>query len=149
MIGAGRGSDGGPDASICRNNIWRQGDIRFIGSTTYEGGITVMARSTGHRASFQQIDIKGNLPPGGAIKILEGLRYKYNKFTMQPIARTPWNMPSVPGQIYQQPLSARQRPSTLMDGGCLSGSASGRISPALLCYQVYHPAKILIKGLQD
>ncbi len=36
MIGAGRGSDGGPDASNMLKQYLEAGDIRFIGSTTYE-----------------------------------------------------------------------------------------------------------------
>ena len=62
MIGAGRGSDGGPDASNMLKQYLEAGDIRFIGSTTYEEYNRYMAQSK------------------EAIKILEGLQYKYNKF---------------------------------------------------------------------
>ena len=35
MIGAGRGSDGGPDASTMLKQYLEAGDIRFIGTTSY------------------------------------------------------------------------------------------------------------------
>ena len=79
MIGAGRGSDGGPDASNMLKQYLEAGDIRFIGSTTYEEYNRYMAQSKGIVRRFQQIDIKEPTEEE-AIKILEGLRYKYNKF---------------------------------------------------------------------
>lgn len=79
MIGAGRGSDGGPDASNMLKQYLEAGDIRFIGSTTYEEFNRYMAQSKGIVRRFQQIDIKEPTEEE-AIKILEGLQYKYNKF---------------------------------------------------------------------
>ena len=79
MIGAGRGSDGGPDASNMLKQYLEAGDIRFIGSTTYEEYNRYMAKSKGIVRRFQQIDIKEPTEEE-AIKILEGLQYKYNKF---------------------------------------------------------------------
>jgi len=79
MIGAGRGSDGGPDASNMLKQYLEAGDIRFIGSTTYEEYNRYMAQSKGIVRRFQQIDIKEPTEEE-AIKILEGLQYKYNKF---------------------------------------------------------------------
>lgn len=58
MIGAGRGSDGGPDASNMLKQYLEAGDIRFIGSTTYEEYNRYMAQSKGIVRRFQQIDIK-------------------------------------------------------------------------------------------
>ena len=58
MIGAGRGSDGGPDASNMLKQYLEAGDIRFIGSTTYEEFNRYMAQSKGIVRRFQQIDIK-------------------------------------------------------------------------------------------
>ena len=77
MIGAGRGSDGGPDASNMLKQYLEAGDIRFIGSTTYEEYNRYMAKSKGIVRRFQQIDIK-EPSVDEAIKILEGLQYKYN-----------------------------------------------------------------------
>ena len=76
MIGAGRGSDGGPDASNMLKQYLEAGDIRFIGSTTYEYN-RYMAKSKGIVRRFQQIDIK-EPSVDEAIKILEGLQHKYN-----------------------------------------------------------------------
>ena len=77
MIGAGRGSDGGPDASNMLKQYLEAGDIRFIGSTTYEEYNRYMAKSKGIVCRFQQIDIK-EPSVDEAIKILEGLQHKYN-----------------------------------------------------------------------
>ena len=79
MIGAGRSSDGGPDASNMLKQYLEAGDIRFIGSTTYEEYNRYIAQSKGIVRRFQQIDIKEPTEEE-AIKILEGLQYKYNKF---------------------------------------------------------------------
>lgn len=79
IIGAGRGSDGGPDASNQLKRFLEQGDIRFIGSTTYEEYNRYMANSKGIVRRFQQIDIKEPTEEE-ALRILEGLQYKYNKY---------------------------------------------------------------------
>ena len=78
IMGAGRGSDGGPDASNMLKQYLEAGDIRFIGSTTYEEFNRYIAQSKGIVRRFQQIDIKEPTEEE-AIKILEGLQYKYNK----------------------------------------------------------------------
>ena len=79
IMGAGRGSDGGPDASNMLKQYLEAGDIRFIGSTSYEEFNRYIAQSKGIVRRFQQIDIKEPTEEE-AIKILEGLQYKYNKF---------------------------------------------------------------------
>ena len=79
IMGAGRGSDGGPDASNMLKQYLEAGDIRFIGSTTYEEYNRYIAQSKGIVRRFQQIDIK-EPSEAEAIKILEGLQYKYNQF---------------------------------------------------------------------
>lgn len=79
MMGAGRGSDGGPDASNMLKQYLEAGDIRFIGSTTYEEYNRYMSKSKGIVRRFQQIDIK-EPSVDEAIKILEGLQYKYNAY---------------------------------------------------------------------
>ena len=70
---------GGPDASNMLKQYLEAGDIRFIGSTTYEEFNRYIAQSKGIVRRFQQIDIKEPTEEE-AIKILEGLQYKYNKF---------------------------------------------------------------------
>ena len=79
IMGAGRASDGGLDASNMLKQYLEAGDIRFVGSTTYEEFNRYMAQSKGIVRRFQQIDIKEPTEEE-AIKILEGLQYKYNKF---------------------------------------------------------------------
>ena len=78
IIGAGRGSDGSLDASNMLKQYLEAGDIRFIGSTTYEEYNRYMSKSKSITRRFQQIDIK-EPSEEETIKILEGLQYKYNK----------------------------------------------------------------------
>ena len=79
IIGAGRGSDGSLDASNMLKQYLEAGDIRFIGSTTYEEYNRYMSKSESITRRFQQIDIK-EPSEEETIKILEGLQYKYNKY---------------------------------------------------------------------
>lgn len=79
MIGAGRGGDGSLDASNMLKPYLEQGNIRFIGSTTYDEYNRYFARSRGVVRRFQQIDI-----PEPSIEetigILKGLKKKYEDF---------------------------------------------------------------------
>ena len=79
IIGTGRGSDGSLDASNMLKQYLEAGDIRFIGSTTYEEYNRYMSKSKSITRRFQQIDIK-EPSEEETIKILEGLQYKYNKY---------------------------------------------------------------------
>ena len=79
IICAGRGSDGSLDASNMLKQYLEAGDIRFIGSTTYEEYNRYMSKSKSITRRFQQIDIK-EPSEEETIKILEGLQYKYNKY---------------------------------------------------------------------
>ena len=86
LIGAGRTGDGSMDASNMLKPYLESGDIRFIGSTTYEEYNRYFARSKGLVRRFQQIDI---LEPSieETIHIIEGLKEKYEEFhgvTYQP-----------------------------------------------------------------
>ena len=86
LIGAGRTGDGSMDASNMLKPYLESGDIRFIGSTTYEEYNRYLARSKGLVRRFQQIDI---LEPSieETIHIVEGLKEKYEEFhgvTYQP-----------------------------------------------------------------
>ncbi len=86
LIGAGRTGDGSMDASNMLKPYLERGDIRFIGSTTYEEYNRYFARSKGLVRRFQQIDI---LEPSieETIHIVEGLKEKYEEFhgvTYQP-----------------------------------------------------------------
>ena len=79
LIGAGRTGDGSMDASNMLKPYLESGDIRFIGSTTYEEYNRYFARSKGLVRRFQQIDI---LEPSieETIHIVEGLKEKYEEF---------------------------------------------------------------------
>ena len=79
IIGAGRTSDSSLDASNMLKQYLEAGDIRFIGSTTYEEYNRYMSKSKSITRRFQQIDIK-EPSEEETIKILEGLQYKYNKY---------------------------------------------------------------------
>lgn len=79
MIGAGRGSDGALDASNMLKPYLESGDIRFIGSTTYDEYKRYFASSKGIVRRFQEIDIK-EPSVDDAIKILKGLLPKYEEF---------------------------------------------------------------------
>ena len=86
LIGAGRTGDGSMDASNMLKPYLEGGDIRFIGSTTYEEYNRYFARSKGLVRRFQQIDIH---EPSieETIHIVEGLKEKYEEFhgvTYQP-----------------------------------------------------------------
>ena len=79
LIGAGRTGDGSMDASNMLKPYLEGGEIRFIGSTTYEEFNRYFSRSRGLVRRFQQIDIQ---EPGieETIHIVEGLKEKYETF---------------------------------------------------------------------
>lgn len=79
LIGAGRTGEGSMDASNMLKPYLEGGDIRFIGSTTYEEYNRYFARSKGLVRRFQQIDI---LEPSTeeTIRIIEGLKEKYEAY---------------------------------------------------------------------
>ena len=79
LVGAGRGSDGAMDASNMLKPYMEQGDIRFIGSTTYEEYNRYFSKSRGIVRRFQQIDI---LEPSvdETVHIIEGLQKQYEDF---------------------------------------------------------------------
>ena len=79
LIGAGRGGDGSLDASNMLKPYLERGDIRFIGSTTYDEFNRYFARSRGIVRRFQQIDI-AEPSVAEAIAILNGLKGKYEQF---------------------------------------------------------------------
>ncbi len=79
LVGAGRTGDGSMDASNMLKPYLEGGDIRFIGSTTYEEYNRYFSRSRGIVRRFQQIDI--NEPSvEETVNILKGLRPKYEEF---------------------------------------------------------------------
>lgn len=79
VVGAGRGSEGGPDASNILKRYLETGNIRFIGSTTYEDYNRYMASSKAFVRRFQQIDIKEPTEEE-AVNIIMGLQSKYSKY---------------------------------------------------------------------
>lgn len=79
IMGAGRGSDGGPDAANILKPYMEGGELRFIGSTTYEEYNRHIAKNKGIVRRFQQIDI---LEPSEeeTVTILKGLIPLYQQF---------------------------------------------------------------------
>lgn len=79
LIGAGRTGDGSMDAANMLKPYLEAGDIRFIGSTTYQEYNRYFSKSKGIVRRFQQIDI---LEPSKeeTVLILEGLKQKYEDF---------------------------------------------------------------------
>lgn len=79
LIGAGQTGEGSMDASNMLKPYLEKGDIRFIGSTTYQEYNRYFSKSKGIVRRFQQIDI---LEPSieETIKIIEGLLPKYEEF---------------------------------------------------------------------
>ena len=79
MIGAGRGADGSLDASNMLKPYLESGDIRFIGSTTYDEYKRYFASSKGIVRRFQEINIK-EPSVDDTIAILKGLKKGYEVF---------------------------------------------------------------------
>ncbi|WP_051617461.1 AAA family ATPase [Prevotella sp. HUN102] len=79
IMGAGATNDGGPDASNILKPYLESGEIRFIGSTTYDEYNKQMARAKGIVRRFQQIDIQ-EPSVDATIKIIQGLQKNYEKF---------------------------------------------------------------------
>ena len=79
MVGAGAVGESSMDASNMLKPYLERGDLRFIGSTTYEEYNKYFSRSKGLVRRFQQIDI---LEPSieETINILTQLRQKYEEF---------------------------------------------------------------------
>ena len=79
LVGAGRGSDGSMDASNMLKPYMEEGNIRFIGSTTYDEYNRYFSKSRGIVRRFQQIDI---LEPSieEAIHIIQGIQKQYENF---------------------------------------------------------------------
>ena len=78
MIGAGS-NDGTNDASNMLKPYLEQGDIRFIGSTTYDEFNRYFSRSKGIVRRFQQIDIP-EPSIDDTIHIIKGLRARYEEY---------------------------------------------------------------------
>ena len=79
MVGAGAVGESSMDASNMLKPYLERGDLRFIGSTTYEEYNKYFSRSKGLVRRFQQIDI---LEPSidEAVNILMQLRPRYEEF---------------------------------------------------------------------
>ena len=79
LVGAGQTGEGSVDASNMLKPYLEGGDIRFIGSTTYEEYNRYFSRSKGIVRRFQQIDID-EPTVDETIAILRDLRPRYEKF---------------------------------------------------------------------
>lgn len=79
IMGAGKISDGSLDASNMLKPYLEGGDIRFIGTTTYEEYNKHMAGSVGITRRFQQVDI-AEPSVEDTIEIMLGLKQGYEKY---------------------------------------------------------------------
>ena len=79
LVGAGSTGDGAMDASNMLKPYLESGEIRFIGSTTYDEYNRYIASQKSLVRRFQQIDI-AEPSIDDAVRILEGLRPGYEKF---------------------------------------------------------------------
>ncbi len=79
LVGAGRNGDASLDASNMLKPYLESGQIRFIGSTTYEEYNRYIAKQKSLVRRFQQIDI-AEPSIADAISIVDGLRPGYEKF---------------------------------------------------------------------
>ena len=79
IVGAGRGSEGGPDASNILKPYLESGKIKFIGATTHEEYNRKMAKDRGITRRFQMIDIK-EPSVDETIKIVMGLQHSFQAF---------------------------------------------------------------------
>lgn len=79
IVGAGRGTEGGPDASNILKPFLESGNVRFIGATTHEEYNKRMAKEGALTRRFQTIDI--NEPTvEETIEILYGLQHSLQQF---------------------------------------------------------------------
>lgn len=79
LVGAGQTGEGSMDASNMLKPYLESGDLRFIGSTTYDEYNRYFSRSKGIVRRFQQIDI-AEPSVEESIAILNGLKEKYESF---------------------------------------------------------------------
>ena len=79
LVGAGRTGDGSMDASNMLKPYLESGEVRFIGSTTYEEYNRYFSRSKGIVRRFQQIDID-EPSVEETVQIIHGLKEKYEAF---------------------------------------------------------------------
>ena len=79
LVGSGAMGEGGLDGSNMLKPYLEGGQIRFIGSTTYQEYNRYLQKSKGLVRRFQQIDI-AEPSVDETIKILEGLQGKYEEY---------------------------------------------------------------------
>lgn len=79
VIGTGAIGDSALDTSSILKPYLERGNLRFIGTTTYEEYNRYIARNKGFMRRFQQIDIQ-EPDIDDAIAILEGLKERYERF---------------------------------------------------------------------
>lgn len=79
IMGAGKGGDGGPDASNIMKPYLESGKVHFIGATTHEEYNRKMAKDRAIMRRFQMIDIKEPTVEE-TIQIIKGLQPSLQKF---------------------------------------------------------------------
>lgn len=79
LIGAGQTGEGAMDASDILRPYLESGEVRFIGSTTYQDFNRYMVKRKGVVRRFQQIDV-AEPTVDETVKIIEGLKEGYEKY---------------------------------------------------------------------
>lgn len=79
LVGAGQTGEGSMDASQMLRPYLEGGDIRFVGSTTYQELNRYLSKNKGMLRRFQQIDIP-EPSADEAVQILLGLQEKYEEY---------------------------------------------------------------------
>ncbi len=79
IVGAGAVSGGSLDATSILKPYFAKGDLRFIGSTTYEEYKKFFERDSALTRRFQRIDIE-EPTMGDTVKILNGVKSRYEEF---------------------------------------------------------------------
>lgn len=162
LIGAGKGSDGAMDASNMLKPYLESGDIRFIGSTTYQEYNRYLAKSKGIVRRFQQIDI-AEPSQQETVEILKGLKKKYEdyhfvvipddtiEYTVEMAARhiSERFLPDKAIDILDEACAYRQVNPLRKDDGTYKSRRGQKIDRALINDILARVCKIDAKALKD
>ncbi|MDR2932014.1 MAG: ATP-dependent Clp protease ATP-binding subunit, partial [Oscillospiraceae bacterium] len=79
LIGAGAGSDGAMDAANILKPVWGRGELQVIGATTLQEYRRYIEKDAALERRFQPVSVEEPAPED-AVKILTGLRERYESF---------------------------------------------------------------------
>ena len=112
MIGAGAASGGVMDASNLIKPVLASGELRCIGSTTYQEYRGIFEKDHALARRFQKIDV---VEPSVAetIEILRGLKTRFEEHHGSPTRTTPWSPRPSSRSATSTTATCRTRQSTL------------------------------------